>query len=155
MLRGIDGRAALPLSTRERRRLSQALIRLQFLTRIYPRWNPPSIHRHNEDLVFDKLFDLFMPCELEQISEAAASILNICEALMQCEAVDYSVPSILRDGDSRRSDYLDWFYWDLEAFRNKIIAASSQDGALLSKMHRWLSRGENHHMRTLVAPPGW
>lgn len=35
-LGGIDDRAATPLTTRERYRFSQALIRLQFLTRIYP-----------------------------------------------------------------------------------------------------------------------
>src|SRR5699024_1306613 len=46
----------------------------------------------------------------------------------------------------------DWFYWDLEAFRDKIMAGSSQDAALLGKMHDWLFRDENHHMHTLVAP---
>lgn len=76
----------------------------------------------------------------------------MCEALTQCEAVEYSEPPILRDGDPRRSNYFDWFYLDLEAFRDKIMASSSQDGALLGKMHDWLFWDENHHMHTLVAP---
>lgn len=110
MLRGIDDLAATPLKTGERYRFSQSLIRLQFLTRTYPSWNPPRIHKCNEDLAFDKFFDLFRPCELEQLSETASSVLNIYEALMQSKAVDYSEPPILCDGDSRWPDYFDWFY---------------------------------------------
>ena len=72
----------------------------------------------------------------------------MCEALTQCEAVEYSEPPILRDGDPRRSNYFDWFYLDLEAFRDKIMASSSQDGALLGKMHDWLFWDENHHICT-------
>lgn len=153
ILKGIDPASATPLSLHERTRLSLALTRLQILTRLYPSWNTPGLAHKNEELVFEKFFSLFPPWELEQLTEANGAVLNACRALMECEAADPLGPRTRDARGGKRRGYFDKFYWNLEAFRRKILAASVEDGRLVERMRVWLCEGQNRGMSGTIVTP--
>ena len=131
-----DIHAAWSISTFERQRIAQALIRHQILMRIHPKQNSAFPKEEN---LRQNFFSLFTSWEMEQLAEAHEFVYNICSSLFQRERE-------LNDGIfflQKKKHILYPWIWDLAKLRQEVVSRCAADPGMAEEISACLKTEEN------------
>jgi hypothetical protein len=138
--------SAFEASATERRRIAQALFRYQIIVNLYggSRSQP-----YDVEFFFTRMFALFKPWEMEQVSQISSFVYAMAQAMLQEEA---AVASTAPDWDSQLSEWrpnkkiTGHYHYDLlpnlVRLRQRLRVASAADPMLVDRLRDRLLDGE-------------